>query len=301
MQSEIVIDRKNDRQVSSTISNSILGVDPVGFSIFLIIICIASAIGLLWNLTWIIPVGIVVAALVSSSIKIANQWEKAVVLRLGKYHKLAGPGLFIIIPVIDSVAAWVDQRIRTTSFIAEQTLTKDTVPVDVDAVLFWVVWDPEKAVLEVADYYHAVTWASQTALRDLIGETLLAEMLVGRRILDEELCKTIDERTEPWGIAVQSVEIRNVIIPSELQDAMSREAQAERDRRARILLGTAETEISLKFAGNKIYFSLTSLTSSAIGDSAVLFVSLSELAIPFSESAILLGITTNPFVSLSPS
>jgi regulator of protease activity HflC (stomatin/prohibitin superfamily) len=200
------------------------------------------------DLTWIIPVGIVVAVLVSSSIKIASQWEKAVVLRLGKYHRLVGPGLFFIIPVIDSIAAWVDQRIRTTSFTAEQTLTKDTVPVDVDAVLFWVVWDPEKAVLEVADYYHAVTWAAQTALRDLIGETFLAEMLVGRRILDEELCKTIDERTEPWGISVQSVEIRNVIIPSELQDAMSREAQAERDRRARILLGTAETEISLKFA-----------------------------------------------------
>lgn len=248
MQAENVIDQKTDQPINSTISNSILGVDPVAFAIFLIIIGITCAIGLFWDLTWIIPVGIVVAALVSSSIKIASQWEKAVVLRLGKYHRLTGPGLFFIIPVIDSIAAWVDQRIRTTSFTAEQTLTKDTVPVDVDAVLFWVIWDPQKAVLEVADYYHAVTWASQTALRDLIGETLLAEMLVGRRILDEQLCQTIDERTEPWGISVQSVEIRNVIIPAELQNAMSREAQAERDRRARVLLGTAETEISLKFA-----------------------------------------------------
>ncbi len=233
---------------SSTVSNSKLGVDPVGFAIFIIITGIACLIGLYLKSTWIIPVGIIVAALVSSCVKIANQWEKAVVLRLGKYHKLAGPGLFFIIPIVDAIAAWVDQRILITSFAAEQTLTKDTVPVDVDAVLFWVVWDPDKAVLEVADYRNAVAWAAQTALRDLIGETLLAEMLVGRMILDEKLCKIIDERTEPWGISVQSVEIRNVIIPSELQEAMSREAQAERERRARILLGTAETEIAVKFA-----------------------------------------------------
>lgn len=227
--------------------NSKLGIDPVVFAIFIIITAIACSIGLYWRIIWVIPVGIVLAFLASDCVRTASQWEKAVVLRLGKYHGLAGPGLFFVIPVIDSIAAWVDQRIMITSFTAEQTLTKDTVPVDVDAVLFWVVWDPEKAVLEVADYRTAVAWAAQTALRDLIGKTLLADMLVGRLLLDEELRKLIDERTAPWGISVQSVEIRNVIIPSELQEAMSREAQAERERRARVLLGTAETEIAKKF------------------------------------------------------
>jgi regulator of protease activity HflC (stomatin/prohibitin superfamily) len=236
------------KSCSFAVMNSKIGVDPVMFAIFIIITVIACSIGLYWRITWVIPVGILLAAVLSSCVRVASQWEKAVVLRLGKYQGLAGPGLFFVVPIIDSIADWVDQRIRITSFTAEQTLTKDTVPVDVDAVLFWVVWDPEKAVLEVADYRNAVAWAAQTALRDLIGKTLLAEMLVGRLLLDEELRKLIDERTTPWGISVQSVEIRNVIIPSDLQEAMSREAQAERERRARILLGTAETEIAKKFA-----------------------------------------------------
>lgn len=189
----------------------------------------------------------VAAALLASSLQIASQWEKAVVLRLGKFHRLAGPGLFFIVPLIDTISSWVDHRITVTPFNAEQTLTKDTVPVDVDAVLFWVVWDAQKAALEVKDYINAVSWAAQTALRDIIGKTLLSEMLAGRDVLDEALRQVIDQRTEPWGVAVQSVEIRDVIIPDSLQDAMSKEAQAERERRARIILGTAETEIANKF------------------------------------------------------
>ncbi|MHB1128423.1 MAG: slipin family protein, partial [Bacillota bacterium] len=159
-----------------------------------------------------------------------------------------GPGPFLIIPIVDSVVAWVDQRIIATSFHAEETLTKDTVPVDVDAVMFWMVWDPEKAALEVADYWDAVSWVAQTALREVIGRTLLSDILASREDIDEELREIIDRRTEPWGIAVQTVEIRDVIIPANLQDAMSREAQAERERRARIILGTAETEIAAMFA-----------------------------------------------------
>ncbi len=191
---------------------------------------------------------LVVAAFVLIAVKMARQWEKGVVLRLGKFQKLAGPGLFFIIPVIDSVIAWVDQRVQVTPFTAEQTLTKDTVPVDVDAVLFWTVWDAQKAALEVKDYKTAVSWAAQTALRDIIGRTLLSEMLADREKIDQELRKVIDTKTESWGISVQSVEIRDVLIPSNLQDAMSREAQAERERKARIILGTAETEIAEKFA-----------------------------------------------------
>lgn len=189
-----------------------------------------------------------------SSVRVAAQWQKAIVLRLGKYHHTAGPGLFFLVPFVDSVATWIDQRVMITCFNAEQTLTKDTVPVDVDAVMFWVVWDPEKAVLEVADYKSAVSWASQTALREVIGRTPLAEMLAAREHLDEELVEIIDKRTEPWGISVQAVEIRDVVIPVNLQEAMSREAQAERERKARIILGDAEKEIAANFAeAAKVY------------------------------------------------
>ncbi len=196
----------------------------------------------------ILIIALLAAALAAASVKIARQWEKAVILRLGKFKKLEGPGIFMVIPIVDSVSSWIDQRVIATSFNAEQTLTKDTVPVDVDAVLFWMVWDAEKAALEVENYKDAVAWAAQTALRDIIGKTLLSEMLAGREHIDEELRKVIDQRTEPWGVTVQSVEIRDVIIPASLQDAMSREAQAERERKARIILGTAETEIAAKFA-----------------------------------------------------
>lgn len=181
-------------------------------------------------------------------LKIADQWEKAVVLRLGKYQGLKGPGLFWIIPIVDNIAGWIDHRVMVSPFSAEKTLTKDTVPVDVDAVLFWVVWDAEKAALEVEDYRNAITWASQTALREVIGALSLADILVGRAKMDEELQKIIDERTTPWGVSVQSVEIRDIVIPQELEDAMSRQAQAERERQSRVILGESEMQIADSFA-----------------------------------------------------
>ncbi len=191
-----------------------------------------------------IPIGFILAA----SPKIAQQWERAVVLRLGKYTGLQGPGLFWVIPGIDQVTSWIDQRIITTSFAAEETLTSDTVPVNVDAVLFWMVYDPEKAALEVQDYKLAISWAAQTALRDIIGRTPLSVLLRGREQIEAQLQKLIDERSNPWGITVQSVEMRDVIIPESLQDAMSREAQAAREKEARIILGQAEVEIAHLFA-----------------------------------------------------
>jgi regulator of protease activity HflC (stomatin/prohibitin superfamily) len=190
---------------------------------------------------------IVVALLVVLSLQIAQAWERAVVLRVGKFAHVSGPGLFFLIPIVDSVAAWVDQRVQTTSFTAEQTLTKDTVPVDVDAILFWVAWDARKAALEVASYREAIAWAAQTALRDIIGTTTLAELLSERQAVDQRLQQTIDARTTPWGITVQSVEIRDIRIPQVLQDAMSRQAQAERERQARVILGQAENEIAQAF------------------------------------------------------
>ncbi len=191
--------------------------------------------------------GVLLGLLAMQSPKIAKQWERAVVLRLGRYAGLRGPGLFWIIPFIDSVSIWVDQRTITTNFAAEQTLTSDTVPVNVDAVLFWMVYDPEKAALEVQEYAQAVSWASQTALRDIIGRTALTELLRGRERIEDELQKLIDDRTNPWGVTVQSVEMRDIVIPDALQDAMSREAQASREKQARIILGEAEVEIAHLF------------------------------------------------------
>jgi len=181
-------------------------------------------------------------------LKVAKQWEKAVVLRLGKFRALRGPGMFWILPIVDTVASWIDHRVMVTPFNAEKTLTKDTVPVDVDAVLFWVVWDAEKAALEVADYRAAIVWAAQTALREIIGQMQLAEILVGRAVMDAQLQKIIDDRTTPWGITVQSVEIRDVIIPQGLEDAMSQQAQAERERQSRVILGEAEMQVADSFA-----------------------------------------------------
>jgi hypothetical protein len=191
--------------------------------------------------------GLILGLLLAQAPKIARQWERAVVLRLGKYVGLRGPGLFWIIPFVDTVSAWVDQRVITTSFAAEETLTSDTVPVNVDAVLFWMVYDPEKAALEVQNYPQAVSWAAQTALRDIIGRTSLTDLLRGRERIEEELQQLIDERSNPWGVTVQSVEMRDVIIPPALQDAMSREAQAAREKQARIILGQAEVEIAHSF------------------------------------------------------
>jgi len=189
----------------------------------------------------------VLALIISSSIKIADPWDKAVVLRLGHFQSLSGPGLFLIIPILDTIPYWIDTRVITTSFKAEKTLTKDTVPVDVDAVLFWKVLDPKKAALEVADYVTAISWAAQTALRDVIGKTMLSDMLEGRDKISAVLQKIIDERTEPWGITVNSVEVKDVLIPSSLEDAMSMQAQAERERQARVILGDSERQVAEKF------------------------------------------------------
>jgi regulator of protease activity HflC (stomatin/prohibitin superfamily) len=193
-------------------------------------------------------ISVIVASLISAAIKIANPWDKAVVLRLGKFQSLRGPGLFFIIPILDTIPYWIDTRVISTSFKAEKTLTKDTVPVDVDAVLFWKVFDPQKAALEVADYITAISWASQTALRDVIGKTMLSEMLEGRDKISSVLQKIIDERTEPWGINVNSVEVKDVLIPAALESAMSMQAQAERERQARVILGDSERQVAEKFA-----------------------------------------------------
>jgi regulator of protease activity HflC (stomatin/prohibitin superfamily) len=182
------------------------------------------------------------------ALRMANEWEKAVVLRAGKFKGLRGPGIFWVVPVLDSIPVWIDHRVMVTPFNAEKTLTKDTVPVDVDAILFWVVWDAQKAALEVEDYRAAIGWAAQTALRDIIGKMALADILVGRDSIDHELQRVIDERTTPWGVSVNSVEIRDIIIPQELEDAMSRQAQAERERQARVILGESEKQIAQSFA-----------------------------------------------------
>ena len=191
---------------------------------------------------------ILVGTYILFALKVASQWEKAVLLRLGKFRGLRGPGLFWIIPIVDTIPAWIDHRVMVTPFSAEKTLTKDTVPVDVDAVLFWVVWDAEKAALEVKDYQSAIAWSAQTALRDIIGRMMLADILTGRSAIDNELQHIIDERTTPWGVTVNSVEIRDIVIPQDLEDAMSRQAQAERERQARVILGESEKQIAASFS-----------------------------------------------------
>lgn len=193
-------------------------------------------------------VAFAIAFVSSYSIKIADQWDRTVVLRLGRFRSLEGPGVFFIIPIIETVPYWIDTRVITSSFKAEKTLTKDTVPVDVDAVLFWKVVDPKRAALDVADYNSAINWASQTALRDVIGKTMLSDMLEGREKISNELQKIIDIRTEPWGINVISVEVKDVLIPAALEDAMSMQAQAERERQARVILGDSEKQVAEKFA-----------------------------------------------------
>ena len=195
----------------------------------------------------VVVAGVVLAWIVASAVKIAAPWDRAVVVRLGRFRALRGPGLFAIIPVIDTIPYWIDTRVITIAFKAEQTLTKDTVPVDVDAVLFWKVLDAEKAALAVADYTSAIGWAAQTALRDVIGKTMLADMLEGREKIATELQRIIDVRTEPWGVNVISVEVRDVLIPQALQDAMSMQAQAERERKARVILGDSERQVAEAF------------------------------------------------------
>jgi regulator of protease activity HflC (stomatin/prohibitin superfamily) len=226
--------------------------NPFSTLIFVIILAIGGGLALATNRVnlenaWIGVVIFLIALVVSLAIKVADQWERVVILRLGKFRSLNGPGLFLIIPIIDVIAYWIDTRVITASFKAEKTLTKDTVPVDVDAVLFWKVVDPKKAALDVADYRSAISWASQTALRDIIGKTMLSDMLEGREKISGELQKIIDERTEPWGINVISVEVKDVLIPSALEDAMSMQAQAERERQARVILGDSERQVAEKF------------------------------------------------------
>ncbi len=200
-----------------------------------------------WVIALVAAGGLLIGFYLLFAIKIADQWEKAVVLRFGRFRGLKGPGLFWVIPIVDSVRTWIDHRVMVTPFNAEKTLTKDTVPVDVDAVLFWMVWDAEKAALEVENYKAAIAWAAQTALREVIGQMGLADILVGRAKMDDDLQRIIDARTNPWGITVQSVEIRDIVIPEALEDAMSRQAQAERERQARVILGESEKQIAESF------------------------------------------------------
>jgi regulator of protease activity HflC (stomatin/prohibitin superfamily) len=217
-------------------------------SVFILIVSILVALPLMaatQNPIWLLV--FVGGVFLSQSPKIAKQWERAVVLHLGKYTGLRGPGLFWIVPFVETISIYIDQRVITTSFAAEETLTSDTVPVNVDAVLFWMVHDSEKAALEVQDYAQAVSWAAQTGLRDIIGRTSLSDLLRGRERIEAELQALIDQRSNPWGVTVQSVEMRDIVIPTSLQDAMSREAQASREKSARIILGQAEVEIAQLF------------------------------------------------------
>jgi len=227
------------REARTNIVAAILMLVPLGLGI-LGTVCSRSI--------WPVLIGIAVGFVFAQSPKVAQQWERAVVLRLGRYVGLRGPGLFWIIPFVDSVTRWIDQRVITTSFAAEQTLTADTVPVNVDAVLFWMVHDAQKAALEVQEYAQAVSWAAQTALRDIIGRTDLTDLLRGREKIEAELQALIDQRSNPWGVTVSSVEMRDVVIPAALQDAMSREAQAAREKAARIILGEAELAIAHSFS-----------------------------------------------------
>ncbi len=216
-----------------------------------LILALGAGLGVLGTAITTSPVllgaGVLLGLLFAQAPRVAQQWERGVVLRLGRYIGLRGPGIFWVVPFLDKVSTWIDQRVITTSFAAEETLTSDTVPVNVDAVLFWMVHDAEKAALEVQDYAQAVSWAAQTGLRDIIGRTSLTELLRGRERIEAELQLLIDERSNPWGVTVQSVEMRDVVIPASLQDAMSREAQASREKQARIILGQAEVEIAELF------------------------------------------------------
>lgn len=222
--------------------------NPISFSVLLVLIFVSVVLYAMEIVnTQVFLLLIIFAGLLASSIRIADQWERAVVLRMGKFKGLRGPGPFMIIPVIDSVSAYIDQRVRVSAFKAEQTLTKDTVPVNVDAVVYWTVWDVEKAALEVQEYQKAIEHIAQTGLRDTIGKHELSTLLQERDKIAEDLQHVLDRNTNPWGITCQTVGINDIAIPQDLADAMSKEAQAERERRARVILGTAETEIAEKF------------------------------------------------------
>lgn len=225
----------------------IVHISLVSVAVFFIVFGIGTAAAVLGKGGfWIMP-SLIIAFFLAAAVKVASQWERVIILRLGRYHRTKGPGVFFIIPIIDTIPYWIDLRVFTAIFQAEQTLTKDNVPVNVDAVLFWRVVDTKKAALDVEDYATAVNWAAQTALRDIIGKSLLSDMLVGREKIDADLMALIHNRINPWGTEVQAVEIRDVIIPQGLQDAMSMQAQAERERQARIILGDSERQIAHSF------------------------------------------------------
>ena len=227
-----------------------------GVAVALFVICVATgfiATNVLNNQAPFFA-GLLIGVYLLCSIKVADQWEKVAVLRLGRYIGLRGPGLFHVIPIVDTLSRYVDQRVRVANVTAESTLSRDTVPVSVDAIVFWLVWNAEKSILEVEDFVQAITLSAQTGLRESIGRHELAQLITDRESMGRELQRILDEKTNPWGITVQSVEIRDVRIPQALEDAMSREAQAERERRARVILGTAETEISSKFADAAVLY-----------------------------------------------
>jgi len=222
--------------------------NPISFTVLLVLVTLSIILYVTETVTaTVFLIALLISILFATSIRIADQWERAVVLRMGKYKGLKGPGPFIIIPIIDQVATYIDQRVRVSAFKAEQTLTKDTVPVNVDAVVYWTVWDVEKAALEVQEYQTAIEHIAQTGLRDTIGKHELSDLLQERDKIAEDLQQVLDKNTSPWGITCQTVGINDIAIPQDLADAMSKEAQAERERRARVILGTAETEIAEKF------------------------------------------------------
>ncbi len=221
-----------------------------------LVICIVCAIGAakLTGIGWIAPAGVILGLYLLFAIVVVDQWEKVAVLRFGRYRGLRGPGVFLIVPVVDTLSRYVDQRVRVASVSAESTLTRDTVPVNVDAIVFWLVWNAEKSILEVENFTDAITLSAQTALRESIGRHQLAQMITERETLGRELQKILDQKTNPWGITVQSVEIRDVRIPQALENAMSQQAQAERERQARVILGEAEVQVSNQFAqASRVY------------------------------------------------
>lgn len=239
--------KKPGKMKTSTVSNYFS--NPISVTVVIVLLAVSGGLYMIHLIG--IPVlaaMVIISVLIGSSIQVADQWEKAIVLRMGKFIGLRGPGIFFIIPIVDQLSAYIDQRVRVTEFRAEQTLTKDTVPVNVDAVVYWTVWDVEKAALEVQEYVKAISYIAQTDLRDIIGKHELADLLQDREKIAEDLQKTLDANTNPWGITCQTVGIRDIIIPPALADAMSKQAQAERERKARVILGTAETEIAEKFA-----------------------------------------------------
>ncbi|PWU00260.1 MAG: peptidase [Terriglobia bacterium] len=222
-------------------------ISTVGLALCVVLVAAGACFRVILDSRWAAIVSVAIGVYLLFAIRVADQWEKVAVLRFGRYRGLRGPGLFHIVPIVDTVSRYVDQRVRVANVSAESTLTRDTVPVNVDAIVFWMVWNAEKSILEVQDFAQAISLSAQTALRESIGRHELHQMVAEREMLGQELQRILDVKTNPWGITVQSVEIRDVQIPSELQDAMSREAQAERERRARTILGLAETEIADKF------------------------------------------------------